>query len=393
VIPMRIVLFGAIVLALGGCSSLSDYSDKVFNKYYDKIFGNAPVIKPAELKPFTATAQTRVLWHADAGDSGAYVFSPLVSNGDIYVANAKGRITRYEEASGKETLHIDAGSKLSGGVGGNTSTILVGTPEGMVLAFGHDGKLLWKTPLATEILSAPQIDGAMAVVRGGDGRIFGLDASSGTVQWTYQRQIPTLTMRTDAGVVLYHGGVFAGFPGGRLVAINIENGAVGWEALVALPHGSTELERVTDVASPPVIDDQQICAVAFQGRVACFDLLRGTQQWGQEISSVAGLTVAGNDLYVSDEKSTVVAFDKVTGESEWKQDKLYGRQITAPTVIGRFLAVGDYQGYVHFLERKDGALAARIATDGSPIIAQPVALDDGILVLTQKGGVFAVAVQ
>jgi len=386
-------LLGTAILLVGGCGSIEEYSDKVFNKYYDKIFGGAPVIKPAELVKFTETAQARILWHADAGDSGAYVFSPLVSGGDVYIANAKGRITRYDEVSGKETLGINTSGKLSGGVGGNTSTILVGTPEGEVLAFDHDGKPLWKTPLTSEILSAPQLDAGIAVARGGDGRIFGLDAANGTLQWTYQRQIPTLTMRTDAGVVLYHGGVFVGFPGGRLVVLNIENGAVGWEALVALPKGSTELERVTDVASPPVIDGRQICAVAFQGRVACFDLLSGAPQWGQEISSVAGLTIAGGRLYVSDEKSAVVAFDEITGETQWKQDKLYGRQITAPVATGQFIAVGDYQGYVHFLNSKDGEFAARVATDGSPIIAQPVALDDGILVLTQKGGVFAIAVR
>ena len=383
----------AAVTALGGCSAVGDYSDRVFNKYYDKIFGGAPAIKPAELVQFTATAQARILWQADAGDAGAYIFSPLVGGGAVYVANAKGRITRYDEASGKSTLHIDTGAKLSGGVGGNSSMILVGTPQGAVFAFDREGKQLWKAQLSSEVLSAPQLDAGMVVVRGGDSRVFGLDAATGETKWTYQRQIPTLTMRTDAGVVLYHGGVFAGFPGGRLVALALDSGVLGWDALVAIPKGTTELERVTDIASPPVIDGRQICAAAFQGRVACFELASGTPIWGREISSVAGLTIEGGDLYVSDEKSAVVAFDKATGEMQWKQEKLLGRQITAPVASGRFIAVGDYQGYVHFMSRKDGEFAVRVATDGSPIITQPVALDEGILVVTQKGGVFAIAVQ
>ncbi|HUO43411.1 MAG TPA: outer membrane protein assembly factor BamB [Burkholderiales bacterium] len=390
---LRSLVLGAAVAALSACGSVGDYSDRVFNKYYDKIFGAAPVIKPAELVKFTATAQARVLWKEDAGDAGAYVFSPLVSGGAIYVASAQGRITRYDEASGKSTLHIDADAKLSGGVGGNSSTVLVGTPQGAVLAFDREGKPLWKAQLSSEVLSAPQLGGGMVVVRGGDSRIFGLDAATGETRWIYQRQIPTLTMRTDAGVVIYHGGVFAGLPGGRLVALALDSGVLGWDALVAVPKGTTELERVTDIAGPPVIDGQQICAAAFQGRVACFEMARGTPLWGREISSIAGLTIEGDDLYVSDEKSAVVALDKDSGEVRWKQEKLFGRQITAPAASGRFIVVGDYQGYVHFMSRKDGEFAVRVATDGSPIVAQPVTLDEGVLVVTQKGGVFVIAVQ
>ena len=393
---MRILLLCTIVIALGGCSSMEDYSDRVFNKYYDKfenMLSGTQVIKPAELVKFTETAQAKILWQANAGDVGPYVFSPLVGANAVYVANAKGRITRYDEASGKSTLHIDVGAKLSGGIGGNSSVILVGTPQSVVFAFDHEGKQLWKAQLNSEILSAPQLAGGIVVVRGGDSRIFGLDAATGETKWTYQRQIPTLTIRTDAGVVLYRGGVFAGIPGGRLVALALENGVLGWETMVALPKGTTELERVTDIVGLPVIDGRQICVAAFQGRVGCYDMASGASLWGREISSIAGLTIEGGDLYVSDEKSAVIALDKTTGEVQWKQDKLYGRQITAPVAIDRFVAVGDYQGYVHFMARKDGAFAARIATDGSPIVTQPVALDEGLLVLTQKGGVFMITVQ
>jgi outer membrane protein assembly factor BamB len=394
VIAARILMLCALVLALVSCDSLDE--NKTLNKYYTKIedlIGGKPVIKPAELVKFTETAKAKILWQANAGDPGLYIFSPLVEDNAVYIANAKGRITRYDEAHGKSTLQINVGAKLSGGVGGNSSVIMVGTPQGEVFAFDREGKQLWKTQLNSEILSAPQLGGGIVVVRGGDSRIFGLDATTGETKWTYQRQIPTLTLRTDAGVVIDRGGVFAGIPGGRLVALTLENGALGWETMVAIPRGTTELERVIDIVGLPVIDGHQICVAAFQGRVGCFDAASGTPLWGRDISSVAGITIEGDDLYVSDEKSAVIALDKSTGEVKWKQDKLYGRQITAPVAIDRFVAVGDYQGYVHFMARKDGAFVARIATDGSPIVAQPIVLDEGILVVTQQGDVFAIAVQ
>ncbi len=187
--------------------------------------------------------------------------------------------------------------------------------------------------------------------------------------------------------------MFAGFPGGRLVALTLNAGNVGWEAAVALPKGATELERVADVSSPPVIDGQQICAVAFQGRLACFDLLKGTPVWARDVSSVSGMTIDSSNIYVADDKSAIVAYEKNNGASLWKQDKLYGRYVSGPVVTGRFVAVGDFQGYVHFMSREDGSFVARVPTDGSAIVAQPVAIDNGILVQTVKGGVYAIGIQ
>ena len=225
-----------------------------------------------------------------------------------------------------------------------------------------------------------------------DGRLYGLEAGSGKRKWLYQRALPPLTVRTAVSVMVFRGGVFAGFPGGRLVALGLDTGTVGWEATVALPKGATELERVADVSSLPITDGRQICAVAIQGRVACFDAIKGSANWGRDLSSVSGLASDRTNLYVSDDKSAVVAFSLATGTSLWKQDKLYGRYISGPVTVGRYVAVGDFQGYVHILSRDDGSFVARVATDGSPIVAQPLALNDTILVQTVKGGVFAVSV-
>ena len=200
-------------------------------------------------------------------------------------------------------------------------------------------------------------------------------------------------MRTHVTVQPYRGAVFAGFPGGRLVAVSAVNGNLIWEATVALPKGATELERVADVSSVPVTDGRQVCAAAYQGRVACFGTVKGELLWARDFSSISGLSMDARNIYAADEKSAIVAFDRSNGASLWKQDKLYGRNVTAPALAGRFLAVGDLQGYVHFLSREDGSFVARVATDGTPIIAQPVSFEDHVVVQTLKGGVYAIAVQ
>ena len=183
---------------------------------------------------------------------------------------------------------------------------------------------------------------------------------------------------------------FAKFRDVRMLAV----ATLAIEAVVALPRGTTELERVADVASLPVIDGNQVCAAAFQGRVACFDALRGTLLWARDVSSIAGIGTDARYLYVTDDKNAVQALDKTSGASIWRQDKLAGRNVSAPLALARHVVVGDFQGYVHLLSREDGSFAARIDTDGSAILAPPIALDaTNFLVQTRRGGIFAITVQ
>ncbi len=352
-----------------------------------------PVDKPAPLVAFKRAAKVNILWQKGIGSSGAYVFTPVFADDSVYAANEDGDLLRYDAATGKLIWRVDTRHYLSGGVGAAHNLVLVGDLKGELLAFDNQGFLIWKSRLTSEILSAPQVAEGIVVVRTQDGRIFGLDAADGKRKWVYQRSTPTLTVRSFASVAITRGGVFAGFAGGKLVALDINNGNIGWEATVALPRGTTELERVTDITSTPVIDDDRVCAVAYQGRVGCFDLLRGSLIWVRDISSISGLALDGHNLYVSDDKGAVVALDKVSGASVWKQDKLFARKLTAPLAFGQYIVVADLHGYVHFLSREDGSFAARRATDSSRVSATPITLNKGLLVLTRDGGLYAMDVE
>ncbi len=379
---MRLLIMAWSGLLLTGCATVSDW------------FGPGIKQKVAELVTFETKVSARLVWQGSVGSAGTSVFYPALSGNTVYVADAAGQIAALTASSGGATARFDAGLRLSGGVGFGHGMVLVGTAKGEVLAFEPAGKPLWKTQLSGVVLSPPTAADGVVVVRTGDGRIYGLNATDGKQRWVYQRALPSLALRSSAGVVVHRGAVFAGFPGGRLVAIALANGNVGWEAVVALPRGTTELERVTDVTSYPVVEGTQICAVAYQGRVACFDLIRGETVWARDVSSIAGMGIDARGVYVTDERSAVIALDRRTGSSLWKQDKLDGRWASAPLPLGRFVVVGDFQGYVHVLSREDGAFVARIATDGSAIQAPPVAVDlSTFLVQTRNGGVFAISVQ
>ena len=382
-IGIRLLAALGVVLLAGGCSTL------------DKLnpFADEPKIKPSVLEPFAATAELRVDWQASIGATGESILAPAVVDDSVFAAAADGALARFDD--GKQRWRISVGQRLSGGVGADDKLVVVATGKGDVLAFSaEDGSPLWKTQVSSEVLAPPTVTDGLVIVRSGDSRIHGLEVKDGKRRWVYQRTAPALSLRKAVGMVAVPGVVLAGMPAGKLVAINTANGNAIWEVTVTQPKGATELERVADVSSLPVVADRQVCAVAYQGRLACFDPASSTLQWGQDISSSVGIDADAKLLYVSDDKGRVVAFERDGGARRWSQDKLTYRRLSRPLAVGRFVAVGDYQGQIHLLKGEDGTFAARLATDGSEILADPVRLPSGgFLVQTRAGGLFALSVR
>lgn len=345
----------------------------------------------AKLIEFKQAAALDIRWHYDVGNAGNNVLLPAIMHDAIYAANAKGQLTRLDRAAGKRVWRSDSGFTISAGVGAGDGLVLVGGEKGELAAFAEDGKLRWQARVSSEVLNAPQIADGVVVVRTGDGRINGLDAADGKRLWLYERAMPSLIVRSHAGVIVERGTVYAGFAGGKLAAIDLVTGIVKWETVVSQPRGNTELERISDIISTPVTDGEQVCAVAFQGRVACFGLAQGGLLWSRELSSDKGMALLHNYLYVTDDSGVVQALDKNSGSSVWKNDQLSQRRTSAPLALGKYLLVGDYEGYLHALSSEDGSLVARRKIDGSPLMTAPLELDGGLLVQTPDGDLYSVA--
>lgn len=371
------------LFALGGCSAVDTVRDWI---------GKPGAVAPAKLQDFAEHAKFEVRWHADLGDSGMSLLQPALTGDAIYGASGDGRLTRLDRASGREVWHVESGVTVSGGVGAGEGLVLIGSNKGDVLAYGEDGKLRWKSKVSSEVLSTPQAADGMVVVRSGDGRIAGLNAADGKRVWLYERSTPALVVRSHAGVAIQRGLAFAGFAGGRLAALNVKDGGVLWETSVSQPRGNTELERISDITSNPVTDDEQVCAIAFQGRVACYDAAQGSPLWNRDIASDKGMMLLRKYLYLTDASGYVMMLDKVSGSTLWKNEQLFMRDNSTPLAIGNFVVVGDYEGYLHALSRDDGSFAARIKLDGA-IEAAPQQLDEGLLVQTRDGDLYSLTVK
>ncbi len=369
-------------LSLAGCSMLDALNP----------FSGSSGPKMAELQPIQATIEVRTLWAADVGKAGDYTFVPAVVGASVYAAARDGTVVRLD--NGLQVWKIQAEQPLAGGVGADERMVVVGTAKGELFAYAAvDGSLRWKARASSEIVAPPAVTANLVVVRSGDHRLTAYDPVDGKRKWVYQRPSTPLSLRVTAPPIVVEKYVFAGFPGGKLIAVSADNGAPLWEGAVALPKGATELDRVADVTSVPVIDGRMICAAAFQGRVSCFDLGNGNLIWSRDISSAAGVAIDSRYVYVSDDKGAVHALDKASGASLWKQDKLFLRRLTAPLPMRNLVAVADVQGVVHFLSRDDGAFLARQATDGSAVRAPLQTLGINLLTQTANGRVLAIEPQ
>ena len=378
------------MLLITACNSIGDMKTGIS----EKIFGAEPANPPEPLIELKETTVTKLLWQARVGEAEDFQFSPVVEAGYAYVASADGQVLKLDATNGAQVWHANAGEKLSGGVGVGGSLVLVGTQKGAIYAYDIAGKLQWKSKLSSEVLSAPKYFDGTVIVRTGDSRIYGINANDGSRKWVYDRATPSLTLRSSAGLVVDSGAVYAGFAGGKLIALRADNGKLLWEASVAQPKGVTEIERIADITSLPVVDGPLIYAVAYQGRIAAVDRLTGRVVWNRDISSLTGLNVEDGRIFVSHAAGSIYALDYTTGKTFWRQAALKNRQLTTPIPMGSLIAVGDLEGYVHFLNRDDGALASRFKTNNSPVMAQMALINSTtVLAQTRDGGIYAIQIK
>ncbi|MCE2947561.1 MAG: outer membrane protein assembly factor BamB [bacterium] len=382
-----LAIAGIAPAAFAGCSTVGGAYDRLFSRAVD------PRLKPAELGPIRSKVSLRMLWQGQVGNSGRYVFTPAVDAGQVYAIGTDGNLVAFEAATGRVTWRQQVVKPTAGGVGAGEGRVAVGGQNGEVQVYQQGGKLAWETRLSSEVLAAPRIVDGLVLVRTGDSRIWALEAETGRQRWVYQRgAAPTLSVRTHVGFTIARGALFAGFGNGRLIGLDLKTGAVGLDVAVALPRGATELERVVEITSLPVFEDNQVCAVAFQGRVACFDAQRASLAWSRDISSIAGLDMDARAIYVVDDRSVVHALDRASGASLWRQAALQLRNVGAPRLVGKALVVGDFQGFVHLLDPEDGSFLARLPTDGSGIAIDARPVDRGFVVQTRNGGLYAMGV-
>jgi outer membrane protein assembly factor BamB len=393
-LALMLVLLPGLAI-LGGCSS-----------------SPSPMLPPVALTPIKPTLAVRVAWNGSLGygvGDNYLQMRPVFDQDTGYGADYTGYVRAFGIRSGTTRWERQLHRPLEGGPALAAGKLLFGTSKGEVLALEPaSGKLLWRTEVSSEVIAPPQGEAGVIVVRSVDGRVHGLDADDGHRLWIYDRSVPLLTLRGNSAPVISNGIVLVGTDNGKLAALTLKNGTLLWETRIAEPRGRTDLDRMVDIDATPVVMDDVVYAVSYQGRLAAVQLGNGRILWSREMSSYSGLVLDPYRVYLSDADSQIWALNRFTGATLWRQDKLLRRDVTAPVLQGPYLVVGDYDGYVHWLKREDGRIVARrrvnedwfmdndeVATPDPEfrkehnILAAPLNVDHMVIVLDRRGNLAA----
>jgi outer membrane protein assembly factor BamB len=370
------VAVASLLTALGACSK----KDKEIDP-------------PAELADFPATLRVQRVWDASVGGKGEKLRLGLgvtIDDGRAYAAGHKGEVAAWDLQTGKTVWETKTKAALSGGTAAGQGLVVVGSSEGALIALDEKtGAERWNVSLGGEVLAGAAITSDAVLVRTVDGKLHSLAPDTGKEKWQYEQQTPRLSLRGTAIPVVVGETVICGFDNGKVVALNIPDGALVWESTVASAHGRTELERLVDIDSAVKVIQDNVYVVGFQGRVAMLALDSGQIWWAQDASSYRGLGADDDNVYVSTADGDVVALKRATGVEVWRQKGLAHRGLSAPVVLDNSIAVADFKGYVHWLDKATGAFVGRAQAGSERVSNPPVAAGDRVLVINDEGKVTA----
>ena len=373
---LSLVLLAAL-LALSACDSKT-----------------AKVDKPAELTDLkNPTVRIQKLWGASVGGGGKKLRLGLglaAAGNKLFAAGREGDVAAFDLKTGKQLWRTETKLVLSGGTGVGADVVAVGSADGQVVLLAMDtGAQRWRTEVKGEILSAPAVAENEVIVRTVDGKLRALALADGKEIWSAEQQIPRLTLRGASAPVVARDVAISGFDNGRVLAVSLSDGATVWDSPVSPPHGRTELERLNDIDAPVKVVGDEVFVAGYQGRAAMLALESGQVWWTRDVSSYRGVDVDDDHMYVSTSQGELVAITRRTGQPVWANAVLKLRSLSAPVVAGEYVVVADLESYVHYFDRATGELAGRIKSGGDRVTNAPVAVEDRVYVVTDKGDIFA----
>ena len=377
-IVRRFIALASVALVTG-CSTITGwFSDDEFDPR-----------EPVELQKIVEQVKLKSRWSRGVGDGqgdGLYRINPVLVSGNLYVASAEGRVSSVDAETGRVRWKRDLDLALSGGVGHHGNSIFVGASEGLVIRLSaDDGSEIWRAPVSGEVLSAPQGDGRFVVAQTYDGKLMGFDYDSGEVRWTYTSDVPVLTLRGTGTPMIIGDNAVAGFADGKLIAVNLRSGNVAWEARIAIPQGTSEIERIVDIDGSMALQGTELYVASYQGRLAAVDTRSGRRLWQRNVSSVSGVGAGFGNVYVADDDGTVSAFLRNGQGVRWQNIELGFRELSRPTPVNSYVAVVDFEGYLHLLSQVDGEIVGRTKVDSDGARADMIASGNRLFVYTNGG--------
>ncbi len=369
-----------IAVTLSGCST--------FSQMTSAIMPASSGTPPKALKELKPTATVRTLWQVSTGSGVGkdYVrIHPQVDDSAVLIAGGSSA-SAWSKVNGGRLWQTAIEGDVTGGVSTGEGGVFLGTDKGNAIALDRQsGKMLWSTPLGSEVLAVSPAKNGVVAFRTGDGGLHGISVKDGQRLWQQERKSPTLSLRGASTPLVVGGMVIAGFDNGVVTAFDMQSGKGLWEIPLSVPRGSSDLDRMTDVDGEMKALGEALFATSYNGRIAGINMREGSVAWAAPYSSYTGVDADANGLYTSNDSGDVWKLEPLSGSPVWKMDDLQSRQPTTPTLLGQYLVIGDYQGYLHWINTSNGQVAARVQGDKSGYTAAPVKDGNTVYALGKTG--------
>ena len=387
---IRVSILCLILSVVTGCG----FSDWVRNPFGDDEDPRAP----AELLDVISETTINRNWRVNVGNGQGDNYkklTPVVDGGFVFAASDDGEIIAVNTINGDLMWQTEVENSITGGVGAGDGIVMIGTEAAELIVFNqYNGEEVWRASVSSEILSQPKTNGDIVVAQTVDGKLIALNREDGMQRWTYETTLPALTLRgTSSPILTSEGTVVAGFSNGILVSVAAEDGVYVWEERVAVPDGQYDIERVIDVDGELLVDGSRILAASYQGNLMAFDIASGQIVWGMEASSYHGMDQGFGNIYYSDDKSHLIALRNNSSDVVWQNEELQYRDLTAPKTISNYVAIADYEGYLHLVSQIDGRIVGRPRIDNDGIRSNLIDDDGKLIVYGNSGSLVSLTIE
>ena len=387
---IRVSILCLMLSVVTGCG----FSDWVRNPFGDDEDPRAP----AELLDVVSETTINRNWRINVGNGQGDNYkklTPVVDGGFVFAASDDGEIIAVNTINGDLMWQTEVENSITGGVGAGDGIVMIGTEAAELIVFNQsNGEEIWRASVSSEILSQPKTNGDIVVAQTVDGKLIALNREDGMQRWTYETTLPALTLRgTSSPILTSEGTVVAGFSNGIVVSVAAEDGVYVWEERVAVPDGQYDIERVIDVDGELLVDGSRILAASYQGNLMAFDIASGQIVWGMEASSYHGMDQGFGNIYYSDDKSHLIALRNNSSDVVWQNEELQYRDLTAPKTISNYVAIADYEGYLHLVSQIDGRIVGRTRIDNDGIRSNLIDDDGKLIVYGNSGSLVSLTIE
>lgn len=295
--------------------------------------------------------------------------TPILTDKLVIQGNAIDGLLVYDRKRGTELWRFNVENGVEGGVELSGETLYFGGGDGMLRSVSlKNGALNWSVPMRAELLAPPTLENGVLYAQTGADVIYGLEAGTGKLLWTYNRQVTgNLSVRATTRPVIAGDLLLVGFSDGAVVALRKRDGGVQWER--RLGRGN----RFRDVDSTATINGNRAYFASYDGQLAALKIDSGEVIWQSDLGGYLPVTLGtgsqSDKLYFATADGRVVELDEASGK-ELRSLKVQRGIATQPILSRNLLIFGESDGAIRVYDVETFKSLAQYQT-GDGIMSTP----------------------